>query len=123
MAIIRQYHRDTDTTYVYESISYWDAEKGQSRSKRKCIGKIDPETGEMVPTGKRGKQKKEVPSSHSAEETERFRKLYETEQEKVKTLSAQNTSLKNEMTVLKKQNAKLLAAVDKIQRLADSVKA
>ena len=27
MAIIRQYHKDTDTTYVYESISYWDAEK------------------------------------------------------------------------------------------------
>ena len=31
MAIIKQYHRDTDTTYVYESTSYWDAEKGQSR--------------------------------------------------------------------------------------------
>ena len=24
MALIRQYHKDTDTTYVYESISYWD---------------------------------------------------------------------------------------------------
>ena len=27
MAIIKQYHKDTDTTYVYESISYWDPEK------------------------------------------------------------------------------------------------
>ena len=45
MAIIKQYHKDTDTTYVYESISYWDEEKKQSRSKRRVIGKLDPETG------------------------------------------------------------------------------
>ena len=59
MAIIRQYHKDTDTTYVYESISYWDTEKQQSRSKRKLLGKVDPQTGEIVPTGKRGRRKKE----------------------------------------------------------------
>ena len=57
MAIIRQYHKDTDTTYVYESISYWDAEKQQSRSKRKLLGKIDPLSGEIIPTGKRGRKK------------------------------------------------------------------
>ena len=54
MAIIQQYHKDTDTTYVYESESYWVPELGQSRSRRKCIGKIDPATGEIVPCGKRG---------------------------------------------------------------------
>ena len=37
MAIIKQYHKDTDTTYVYESISYWDPEKKQSRSKREDV--------------------------------------------------------------------------------------
>ncbi len=62
MAIIKQYHKDTDTTYVYESVSYWDAEKKQSRSKRTLLGKIDPETGEVVPTGKRGRGKK-LPST------------------------------------------------------------
>lgn len=59
MAIIKQYHKDTDTTYVYESTSYWDSEKGQSRSKRTLLGKIDPATGEIIPTGKRGRSKKE----------------------------------------------------------------
>ena len=59
MAIVKQYHKDTDTTYVYESTSYWDSEKGQSRSKRRVIGKIDPATGEIVPTGQRGRTKKE----------------------------------------------------------------
>ena len=51
MAIVKQYHKDTNTTYVYESESYWDAEKGQSRSRRRVIGKLDPETGEIIPTG------------------------------------------------------------------------
>ena len=59
MAIIKQYHKDTDTTYVYDSQSYWDAEKGQSRSKRKLLGKLDPKTGEIIPTGQRGRKKKE----------------------------------------------------------------
>ena len=27
MAIIKQYHKDTGITYVYESESYWDKEK------------------------------------------------------------------------------------------------
>ena len=62
MAIIKQYHKDTDTTYVYDSQSYWDAEKGQSRSKRKLLGKLDPKTGEIIPTGQRGRKKKEQPA-------------------------------------------------------------
>ena len=67
MAIIKQYHKDTDTTYVYDSVSYWDAEKGQSRSKRKLLGKIDPETGEIVPTGRRGPKPKQVSNTPATE--------------------------------------------------------
>jgi transposase len=37
-------------TYVLEATSYWDKEKKQSRQKRIVLGKIDPETGEVVPT-------------------------------------------------------------------------
>jgi hypothetical protein len=36
------------TIYVYESHSYWDKEKKQPRNKRVCIGKRDPETGEII---------------------------------------------------------------------------
>ena len=60
MAIVKSYQRKTDTTYVYESEPYWDPEKKQSRSKRKLIGKIDKETGEIVPTGPRGRKKQET---------------------------------------------------------------
>lgn len=56
MAIVKLYNRDRDVTYVYESASYWDKDKKQPRSKRKLIGKIDPETGEIVPTSPRKKK-------------------------------------------------------------------
>jgi len=52
-AIVYQTNKSTGITYAYESESYWDKEKQQSRAKRKCIGKIDPATGQIVPTRKR----------------------------------------------------------------------
>lgn len=52
-AIVHQTNKVTGITYAYESISYWDKEKQQSRAKRVCIGKVDPKTGEIVPTRKR----------------------------------------------------------------------
>lgn len=73
MAIIKQYHKDTDTTYIYDSVSYWDSEKGQSRSKRKLLGKLNPETGEIISTGQRGRKKKapqaEAPAQEEAKVT------------------------------------------------------
>ncbi len=50
-SIIKQFNKQTGITYVYESESYWDKEKKQPRSKRRLIGKIDAETGEIIPTG------------------------------------------------------------------------
>jgi hypothetical protein len=38
--------------YVYESVGYWDKEKKQARNRRKCIGKLDPVTGEIIPSHK-----------------------------------------------------------------------
>ena len=58
MAIIKKYNKENGITYVYDSVSYWDKEKQQPRSKRKLIGKLDPVTGEIVPTGGRGRKPK-----------------------------------------------------------------
>jgi len=56
MAIIDQYDKRTGTTYVYESKSEWVPELKQSRSKRRLIGRRDPNTGTVVPTQKRRKK-------------------------------------------------------------------
>ena len=52
-AIVYQNNKKTGITYAYESISYWDKDKQQSRARRKCIGRVDPETQELIPTRKR----------------------------------------------------------------------
>ncbi len=57
MAIIRQTNKKTGITYVIDSESYWDKEKQQPRSRRKIIGKIDPVTGDVVPTNRRQRRK------------------------------------------------------------------
>ncbi len=48
MAIVHQENKSTGVVYVYESESYWDKEKQQSRSKRRCIGKLEPATGKII---------------------------------------------------------------------------
>lgn len=77
MSISKSYNKQNGVTYVYEVIeNYWDKEKKQSRSKRKLIGKIDPATGEMVPTSPRGRSKK-------SEDTADYKSLYEKTQKKL----------------------------------------
>ena len=55
MAIVKVHNKARNITDVYESVSYWDKELKQPRSHRKLIGRIDPATGDIVPTGKRTK--------------------------------------------------------------------
>jgi len=38
-AIVYQADKRSGITYAYESISYWDKEKKQSRAKRTLVGK------------------------------------------------------------------------------------
>jgi len=50
MGIVYQKNKKTGITYVYNNQAYWDKEKQQSRAKRTLIGKLDTNTGEIVPT-------------------------------------------------------------------------
>lgn len=43
-------NKKTGVTYVYESVSSWNKDKKQSRSKQVCVGKLDPVTGEFTPS-------------------------------------------------------------------------
>lgn len=60
MGIVYQTDKRSGITYAYENKAYWDKEKKQSRSKRTLIGRVDPETGKIIPTD--GRCKKRSPS-------------------------------------------------------------
>lgn len=48
MPLIYLKNKQNGCTYVYESEKYWDKVKKQSRSRRICIGKLDPHIGEKL---------------------------------------------------------------------------
>lgn len=49
MVIIHQKDKRSGITYAYESTSFWDKEKHQSRAHRKLIGRVSA-SGEIIPT-------------------------------------------------------------------------
>ena len=107
MAQIRQYHKDTDTTYVYESESYWDPEKKQSRSRRRVIGKIDPATPAVT--------------AASADQEE-LKKQYEEKCRENKELQLQLAECEEKLRSLQKTNDRLLYALKQTDSLAERIR-
>ena len=56
-SIVYQQNKKTGVVYAYENHPFWDSEKKQSRSTRKLLGKLDPSTGNIVPTRGRNTKK------------------------------------------------------------------
>ena len=119
MAIIDVYNRARDVTYVYESVSYWDKEKKQPRSRRKLIGKRDPETGEIIPTGKRGRKKKapDHDESSSAHSDTDYKSLYEQTLSEKNRLESKVLDLQKQIASLSLENEQYKNKLDKIRNI------
>ena len=115
MAIVHVYNRARGVTYVYESQSYWDKELKQPRSNRKLIGKLDPVTGEVVPTGRKGRPKQaQKNANHSvtdskASEDQTLLLLKEKD--------AEILSLKQQLAVAEREIASYRQLVQQVQTL------
>ena len=48
-------NKKTGAVYAYSVESYWDKEKKAPRNKQVCLGRVDPETGEIIPSKRRKK--------------------------------------------------------------------
>ena len=97
MAIIKQFDKRSGITYVYESHSFYDKEKKQSRARRTLIGRLDPETNEIIPTDGRNKRRKENPKPHPDPTEQQLSKLIEENLQ----LKAQVEALTKELRNLK----------------------
>lgn len=93
--------------YAYESISYWDKEKGQPRSKRKYIGKVDPETGEIIPKKARA----------AAKESKQEVQLTEDTGQAVQTLYKEIRSRDEQISLLRNENRQLEERCHKLEEL------
>ena len=94
MGIIYQTDKRSGITYAYENKAYWDKEKKQSRSKRTLIGRVDPETGNIIPTD--GRCKKLSPS-HQGDTAYQMPKTLKECRAEILRLLEENRSLKEQL--------------------------
>ncbi|MCR4884718.1 MAG: hypothetical protein K6A68_14185 [Clostridiales bacterium] len=112
MAIVKSKNKQTGITYVYESESYWDAEKKQPRNHRKLIGKLD-EDGNIVPTGSRGRKRKDDSVQNDVNDAEDMLSYY---RDKSRELETRNALLEDEIRKLKKERKELIYDLEDVLR-------
>jgi len=115
MSIVKVYNKARNVTYVYESVSYWDKELKQPRSHRKLIGRIDPLTGDIVPTGKRNSAPSEAKlSSHSDTD---YKVLYEQALSIIKEKEALISDLYIRLSAVESELGVCQCALDKAREI------
>lgn len=115
--------------YVYTYETYFDPVQQKYRQHRHCIGKVDPESGEVVPTAQRGsyRDKSRNPQGEPGEpgETREERKKRKVD-ERIEALSLQVKELKEKVQILETELAASQREVKKMkeskERLVDAVK-
>lgn len=120
MAILKIHNKARGITYVYESESYWDKELKKPRAKRKLIGKIDPVTGEVVPCGKRGPNKKKTEKNQEGanyQELQKMQQKYQKSQEELTRTKLELSETKKQLSDVNRQNQKMAATIRKMRDL------
>lgn len=127
MSISKSFNKRTGITYVYDVYeNYWDKEKKKYVQKRRMIGKIDPQTGEIVPTRSRKSKEKSLQDPSAAGETD-YRALYLEAQKQLEQKELEISMLQSRISQLKKQISSVLNSVipalekqtDALRRLGD----
>ena len=111
--IVYQTDKKTGIKYAYESVSYWDKKKQQPRSKRKYVGKVDPETGEIIT--------KRESKKHSGEGgTEILKGQIDKLRQELEDKDALIRDLKEELSVKEKQYKHAVKALAKVRAVIDT---
>jgi predicted RNase H-like nuclease (RuvC/YqgF family) len=112
-SIVYQIDKKTGAKYAFESISYWDKDKKQPRSKRKYLGKVDPETGEIIPSRGRSTHIADACQGKEAE----LKSLYN----EIKEREAIIDGLRREVDEWKAKYGELVSIVQKIRIMTESI--
>lgn len=120
MSIVRYVDKKTGRTVLYESTSYYDPVKKQSRPKRKYLGVEDPVTGELIPStrkpGRKPKSETEEVKVETATVTE------ETDYEIIaKNLQEENEEKDKQIKDLENKIAVLEAKLERIREIAKEI--
>ncbi len=108
-SIVYQVDKKTGIKYAYESTSYWDKDKKQPRSKRKYLGKVDPETGDIIPS-----RRNDAPITISEADASEIIRL----RTHIAEYEAEVSRLKQELDIAKAQIADQADRLKRIMALA-----
>jgi len=107
LATVKHFDPRVNTTYVYDSKKVYDKATHKKKLIRKLIGKIDPNTGAIVPTGPVGRPAKKQAASVAAEgnpsentidykaQYEAYRKDREVQNERIARIESELYELRN----------------------------
>ena len=115
MSIVKGYSKQNDTTYFYEQDYKWNPVTKRPEGTRKLIGKLDPSTGKMIPTGRKGRPKKDSGASASGKEDMRHARLQGQIDEltrRVQDLSSENDDLKLQVKRYEKKIQAIVKAIN-----------
>ena len=114
MAVTKSKDKRTGITYVYSSESYWDKDLKAPRNRKKLIGKLDEKTGEVVPTGKRGRKPKDENAGSGSRD---YRKLYEASEEHLREKDEKILALNTQLMETKQELKQAQQTLDRIRAL------
>lgn len=114
--IVYQTDKKSGTKYAYESISYWDKEKKQPRSKRKYIGRVDPETGEIITS----RRKKSLPVNDGQDTDDVYGPLIAQLREAISEKESRIELLQKELEALTSKYKKAEKLLGKIASLTNA---
>ncbi len=115
MSIVK-YKNQSGVTYAYEQTSSYDSERKQSRPVRKYLGRVDPETGEIIPTtGKRGRPPGKAAEGRPESQVPDYKALFEE-----KCLEAER--LQKELATARKTNDQLSLQVRELKQVIVEVR-
>ena len=121
---IVKYKNQSGVTYAYEQTSVYDPERKQSRPVRKYLGRVDPETGEIISTqGKRGRPRKQtVSKEESVTGTKDYKFLYEISQKELEQARKDLFIVTSQNELLAKQTEELMQVLRSIRSQISSIK-
>lgn len=121
MPRVQQYDKRAKVTYVYDADYIYNPETKQGRYKRTIVGKIDPETGDIVPCGKPGRPKKKV--EEISDNGTDYKTLYDDSVHMISSLEKKLESQKERLATLEQANRTLTKQLGACKKKLDSISA
>ena len=126
LGIIKQRNKVSGVVYVFENEKYWDETQKKYKYRKKSIGKLDPNTGKIIPAkNKRGRKHQTQPQVQPEVNPDEFKKLnrlYNRSEERVavlrnrvKDLTAEVVEQDKQIQDLTRQNKQLTKAMNVIR--------